>query len=171
MTELGRGLAAFVAVLAGDRLDAQELEQQVWLHAAERAAGPGLPGDLHGWLRAVAVREARAARSAARRAAAREAPTARVARRQREPYDELAAADLGRAVQDALDRLTGRCPELLRCLAESPVPGYAEVAERMGVPRGSIGPTRSRCLAQLRALLAGRCTDRSDGLTGGRWGL
>jgi len=31
---------------------------------------------------------------------------------------------------------------------------YDEVARRLGVPVGSIGPTRARCLGKLRALLS-----------------
>ncbi|WP_405010446.1 RNA polymerase sigma factor [Kitasatospora sp. NBC_01539] len=155
VAELRRDLAPFVAALAGDRLDAQELEQQVWLHAVERAAGPGLPSDPRDWLRGVAVREARAARGRA----ALETPVPHPGRPRREPHEELTSAELGRAVRRALAELPGRCPELLRCLAESPELTYTELAARMGVPRGSIGPTRSRCLAGLRALLAARRAD------------
>jgi DNA-directed RNA polymerase specialized sigma24 family protein len=32
-------------------------------------------------------------------------------------------------------------------------PDYAAVADAMGMPVGSIGPTRGRCLAKLRELL------------------
>ncbi|WP_431682012.1 RNA polymerase sigma factor [Kitasatospora sp. KL5] len=160
VAELRRDLAPFVAVLAraalpGGRPDGADLEQTVWLHAAERAAGPGLPRDPRGWLRARAVRAALAARTAA----ARETPVPRPARARREPHEELLAAELGRAVRRALAELPGRCPELLLSLAESPELTYTELAARTGVPRGSIGPTRSRCLACLRSLLAARRKD------------
>jgi DNA-directed RNA polymerase specialized sigma24 family protein len=37
-------------------------------------------------------------------------------------------------------------------MADPPV-SYAEISDQLGVPVGSIGPTRGRCLAQLRVLL------------------
>jgi hypothetical protein len=33
-------------------------------------------------------------------------------------------------------------------------PDYAELAKALGMPPGSIGPTRGRCLAKLRVSLA-----------------
>jgi len=55
----------------------------------------------------------------------------------------------------ALDRLSARCRELLRVLMASPPPSYAEVAAALGLPLGSIGPTRARCLQRLREEVAG----------------
>ncbi|MFI5531108.1 hypothetical protein ACIA8O_21465 [Kitasatospora sp. NPDC051853] len=67
--------------------------------------------------------------------------------------DQALAAARARAVRRALAVLPGRCPELMTALAESPELTYRQLAARLGLPRGSIGPTRSRCLACLRALL------------------
>lgn len=51
----------------------------------------------------------------------------------------------------ALDK---RCTALLLALYFDPEqPAYAEVAERLQMPLGSIGPTRARCLKRLRQLL------------------
>jgi DNA-directed RNA polymerase specialized sigma24 family protein len=36
---------------------------------------------------------------------------------------------------------------------EEPTPPYDEVAERLGMPLGSLGPTRGRCLEKLRERL------------------
>ncbi|MFB7128820.1 MULTISPECIES: sigma-70 family RNA polymerase sigma factor [Streptomycetaceae] len=58
-----------------------------------------------------------------------------------------------RAVRETVAALPGRCPQLMAALAEDPPPTYRELSERLGMPRGSIGPTRSRCLACLRMLL------------------
>ena len=44
--------------------------------------------------------------------------------------------------------------QLLRIIAFVPRPDYQAVAAALGMPIGSIGPTRGRCLAKLRALLA-----------------
>jgi DNA-directed RNA polymerase specialized sigma24 family protein len=153
--ELRPALAPLLAALARDRHDREELEQAVWLRALERHAGRGLPRDGPGWLRGQAVREA----LAARRAAARETPVAQVVRRHPEPYEALRTAELVRAVRRALDTLAGPCPELLRALSGAPELTYREQAERLGVPRGSIGPVRSRCLGRLRPLVAARWSD------------
>ena len=47
--------------------------------------------------------------------------------------------------------LPERCRELLRVIAFSDRPDYAELARALRMPIGSIGPTRGRCLAKLRA--------------------
>ncbi|MEV6975667.1 hypothetical protein [Kitasatospora sp. NPDC093806] len=67
--------------------------------------------------------------------------------------DEVLAALSLRLVREAVAALPGRCPQLIAALAEDPPPTYRELSERLGMPRGSIGPTRSRCLACLRARL------------------
>lgn len=49
--------------------------------------------------------------------------------------------------------LSQRCQQLLRVIALAERPDYAQVAEALGMPVGSIGPTRGRCLAKLRQAL------------------
>jgi DNA-directed RNA polymerase specialized sigma24 family protein len=69
--------------------------------------------------------------------------------------DVVLAAARRRALLAASEGLPGRCPELLRALLESPAPRYREIAAELDLPRGSIGPLRSRCLSCLgRALRA-----------------
>ncbi len=48
--------------------------------------------------------------------------------------------------------LSERCRTLLRVLMATDANAYAEVSEALGLPIGSIGPTRMRCLARLRQL-------------------
>ncbi|MFZ5549260.1 MAG: RNA polymerase sigma factor [Pseudomonadota bacterium] len=54
-----------------------------------------------------------------------------------------------------LERLDERCRELLLLVFrdEDERLGYDEIGRRLGLPVGSIGPTRSRCLGKLRKLL------------------
>jgi hypothetical protein len=52
------------------------------------------------------------------------------------------------------DQLNDPCRRLLRVLMADPPPSYAEVAVALDMPIGSIGPTRARCLANLRRLVA-----------------
>jgi DNA-directed RNA polymerase specialized sigma24 family protein len=65
------------------------------------------------------------------------------------------------ALWQAAERLPVRCRKLLRVLMASPPPSYAEVAAALGLPIGSIGPTRARCLERLRQELTGSIKERS----------
>lgn len=72
---------------------------------------------------------------------------------------EPVGADLERlerqaTVRLALSGLSDRCQRLLAALYhEDPTPAYADLARRLGVPIGSLGPTRARCIAKLKSLL------------------
>ena len=72
------------------------------------------------------------------------------------PSPEVAALeDVDRSVVwSNVAQLSERCRALLRVIAFAQRPDYAAVAEALGMPVGSIGPTRGRCLAKLRAALA-----------------
>ncbi|MEO7060546.1 MAG: sigma-70 family RNA polymerase sigma factor [Lapillicoccus sp.] len=68
--------------------------------------------------------------------------------------ETVALASLeGRVLWQHVEALPERCRSLLRVVAFSDRPDYAAVAEALGMPVGSIGPTRGRCLAKLRLLL------------------
>lgn len=51
-------------------------------------------------------------------------------------------------------KLSERCQRLLRVLMACDRPNYTEVSASLGMPIGSIGPTRMRCLSTLRSLVA-----------------
>ncbi len=60
------------------------------------------------------------------------------------------------ALSQAMARLRERCQALLTLLFLDPdEPSYDEISARLGISKGSIGPTRTRCLAQLRTILEG----------------
>jgi RNA polymerase sigma factor (sigma-70 family) len=75
------------------------------------------------------------------------------------PFREFAAGDhdsglldgeLKRALLHAFERLPADAQALLRlCTADPPI-AYDEISRLLGVPRGSIGPKRQRCLERLR---------------------
>jgi DNA-directed RNA polymerase specialized sigma24 family protein len=44
---------------------------------------------------------------------------------------------------------------LLLLFLDHTEPSYDEISEQLGLPKGSIGPTRNRCLQQLRTILEG----------------
>jgi RNA polymerase sigma factor (sigma-70 family) len=79
-------------------------------------------------------------------------------------YAELLAAwDRQEALESGLARLGERCRELLRLIfLDSGEPSYEEISALLGMPKGSIGPTRNRCLAQLRDILVGLGFSNTD---------
>lgn len=111
------------------------------------------------WVVTTARREAW--RSGRRRRAGRRREEA-VARPERDQAatspDALAALEEEQVVREALGALGERCRRLLQALYFEAVgaQGYDAVAERLGMPRGSLGPTRARCLDGLRRELASR---------------
>jgi DNA-directed RNA polymerase specialized sigma24 family protein len=56
-------------------------------------------------------------------------------------------------VYAAFQRMPDACQRLLRLLTAEPRLDYATIARMIGRPVGSLGPTRARCLDQLRQLL------------------
>lgn len=60
-------------------------------------------------------------------------------------------------VAEALEHVPTRCRRLLQILFyEEPAPDYAEISRREGIPVGSIGPTRARCLEKMRRIFEER---------------
>jgi len=71
------------------------------------------------------------------------------------PPDQQAQAwERQHLVDQALRNLGGRCEQLLRAIFLDPAkPSYTAISKRLGMPVGSIGPVRARCLAKLLELL------------------
>jgi RNA polymerase sigma factor (sigma-70 family) len=70
------------------------------------------------------------------------------------PDEQLLILEEQHQIRTALSSLDERCRTLLEMLfylAESP--SYADIAASLGIPEGSIGPTRARCLAKLLRML------------------
>lgn len=76
-----------------------------------------------------------------------------VAAHQGEVDERLLADERAQVVREALSRLPPQWQQLLELLMSDPPASYAEISEQLGLPVGSIGPTRGRCLAKLRLLL------------------
>ena len=53
-------------------------------------------------------------------------------------------------LREAFSRLSPCCQRLLTLLIDEPSMPDTEISARLGIPAGSIGPTRSRCLEKLR---------------------
>jgi len=65
----------------------------------------------------------------------------------------LLAQERAEGVRAAMELLPWRWRRLMELLMSDPPVSYAEISDELGLPIGSIGPTRSRCLARLRTLL------------------
>jgi RNA polymerase sigma factor (sigma-70 family) len=137
-----------------DREMAEDVVQTTWLRLLDHLATIQTPRALTGWLVVVAKREAwhvsgasRAGRTLDEQVAAN-LPDADAA-----PDDQVIADERHRLLWTVVARLDDRCQRLLRVVAFAPSPSYAKVAAALGMPVGSIGPTRGRCLAKLRTLL------------------
>ena len=134
--------------------DAADVVQTVWLELLRRLHEIRSPQALTGWLVTAARREAWRVRTRSRRQAAdgvavlEEAPDPGP-----EPDEGLLADERDRALWRHFARLTERCRRLLWIVAQVERPDYAVVSEALGMPHGSIGPTRGRCLAKLREML------------------
>lgn len=76
------------------------------------------------------------------------------------PADLLDRLEVQHGVRQGLRELGGRCEALLEMLyLRGDHPEYTAVSHSLGIPVGSIGPTRARCLAKLRTLLIARGLD------------
>jgi RNA polymerase sigma factor (sigma-70 family) len=136
--------------------DAQDVLQTVWMRLIEHLDDIRTPTALAGWLVVTTRREAWRVRAAERK----QIPTdqesfAELPVKGPGSEEQVIIEDQRRRLWAAIRRLSPRCQELLRIVAFVPRPDYAAVAAGLGMQIGSIGPTRGRCLAKLRALLAG----------------
>jgi RNA polymerase sigma factor (sigma-70 family) len=156
------------AVARGYGLDSASIDdavQQTWLAAVTHLAALRESAALWGWLRRILHREClRAVNRAGREVPVGDqelgdpVPAAHVALRAAPPSapEDQAIRNIEvAALRAALRRLPGRERRLMALLSDSQERSYAEIARALDLPVGSIGPTRARCLAKLRPLLAG----------------
>jgi RNA polymerase sigma factor (sigma-70 family) len=70
------------------------------------------------------------------------------------PPEQVQRWERQHLVREALSQLDPRCQELLTALfLDNTNPSYEEVAGRLDMAVGSIGPTRARCFKRLEAIL------------------
>jgi RNA polymerase sigma factor (sigma-70 family) len=131
--------------------DAEDVVQTTWLRLLEHLDRVRDPEAVGAWLQTTARRESlRVLREGAR--------TQPVEDERLDTQEEAAGAGeivevlervalLGQAIQG----LPRRQRELMVTLLAEPEPSYADVAHRLDMPIGSIGPTRARSLERLRS--------------------
>jgi DNA-directed RNA polymerase specialized sigma24 family protein len=64
--------------------------------------------------------------------------------------EEILMAERNAALRAAFAELPPRCQKLLSMLLSDPPHSYVEIHTELGIPVGSIGPQRARCLDRLR---------------------
>jgi RNA polymerase sigma factor (sigma-70 family) len=134
--------------------EAADAVQTVWLELIRRLGDIHTPQALTGWLVTTAKRQAWHSRAKLRRQPAEGAEALDGLADQRpEPAEAADLAERQRVLWRHIGQLSDRCRELLRIIAFVDRPDYTVVAEALDMPRGSIGPTRGRCLAKLRLSL------------------
>jgi len=132
--------------------EADDVAAACWLALVEGLPGLRDPDRLHAWLVTAARRQA----LRMRHGQARLVPVAPAAAPEGEPpapegtAPAVIAAERSRALRAAVMRLPRRQRDLLEALLAEREPSYTEVAARLGMPRGAVGPTRLRGLERLR---------------------
>ena len=136
-----------------DGADAADVSQTVWLHLMVHLGNLRDPAALPGWLATTtrrecgrAVRAARGPLAAGSGLDAESLPDEQAATAEQ----ELLAAERHAALREAFGDLPADWQRLIALLAADPPLPYAEISARLGIPIGSIGPTRRRCLHKLR---------------------
>jgi RNA polymerase sigma factor (sigma-70 family) len=133
--------------------DARDAAQTVWLNLVDHLDSLRDPAALPGWLATTTQRECgRILRAARQPDNAAYAPAAQTIpdEHARAAEQDLLAAERHAALREAFEQLPPGCQQLLTLLTADPPVSYAEISTQLGIPAGSIGPTRRRCLDKLR---------------------
>ena len=135
--------------------DAADVAQTTWLRLLEHIDRIEYPDRVGSWLAATARNECLRSLAARKKVvlAHDEDVLTGVVASMPEVDERILADERDQVVREALSRLPRRWQRLLELLMSDPPASYAEISDQLGVPVGSIGPTRGRCLAQLRVLL------------------
>jgi RNA polymerase sigma factor (sigma-70 family) len=162
---VGRHNGMLWGIARGYRLgaaDSGDAVQSTWLRLVENLHRIENPERLPGWLATTARREClRILRRGGRERPAESIDEFDDLPDGGDPLDAgLLADERDAALWRALSAISARCQQLLRVLMATPPPAYAAVSAALDMPIGSIGPSRQRCLDQLRRIIT------RDGLLG-----
>jgi RNA polymerase sigma factor (sigma-70 family) len=136
--------------------DAADVFQATWLRLLEHIDRLERPARVGSWLAVTARHECLRSLAARKKVMlVHDDDALKVGAVAHEPEidERLLAEERAQTVRDALSRLPWRWRRLVELLMADPPVSYAEISEQIGLPVGSIGPTRGRCLARLRVLL------------------
>ncbi len=138
--------------------DVDDVRQTTWLRAVEHVERIREPKKVGAWLAAVARNESlRALNHRARVHPFADELQYKVYDPAPTPDAIVLASERRTAVQSAMHKLSPRDREFLGRVFHETEPSYEEIAGSLGMPVGSIGPTRGRVLQRMRrnAQLAG----------------
>jgi RNA polymerase sigma factor (sigma-70 family) len=146
--------------------DAADVSQTTWLRLVEHLERIEKPERIGAWLATTARHESlRVLRLANRSVPVPNEDFIDLTRADDPGVDAaLLEADRAHELDELVESLPLRCRELLQVLMSQDAPNYLDVGSQIGMPTGSIGPTRARCLERIRRLAASRgiCLDRDD---------
>lgn len=135
-----------------EHTDAEDVVQTAWLRLVDKADGIREPKTVVAWLGTTVRREAwRVARDRSRTVPDDEPPEPQGF--VPDPASLALLSETKRALLRHYTQLPSRCRTILRVVSRGGPPDYAALSEALGIPVGSIGPTRSRCLTKLRSSL------------------
>lgn len=144
------------SVVRGFRLDdaaAADVTQTVWLRLVEHCDRIRDPERLPGWLAATARNEAMRVSNKQRRQIPSDFEFDIADDNNPSAFERLVDFELKSAMIQAFRQLPEEGQQLLRLLCTDPPLDYQTIAELIGRPVGSIGPTRARLLDKLRERL------------------
>jgi RNA polymerase sigma factor (sigma-70 family) len=131
--------------------DAADVSQVVWLRLVENIGRIREPRSVGAWLASVTRHECLRLLRRGERELATSDDFDLGERSTNDDIDlDLLSQERDAAIRQAFDCLPPRWRTLLEVLMDTPLASYEEVAEAVGMPIGSIGPTRQRCLERLR---------------------
>ena len=135
--------------------DAADVFQTTWMRLIEHIDRIDHPDRVGSWLAATARNECLRSLAAYKRVvlAHEDEPFDDPAKHEPEIDEALLSAERAEVVREAMTHLPRRWQRLIEMLMSYPPASYAEISDELGLPVGSIGPTRGRCLARLRVLL------------------
>jgi RNA polymerase sigma factor (sigma-70 family) len=132
------------------RVDQDDVAQRTWLALVVHIGNIRESEALGGWLTTTAQRECLRLIESRRREIPVEEPIVADQADGGSVEDEVAVGERRDALRGALDRAPAHERRLVRLLLDEPALSYEEVSAVLGIAKGSIGPTRGRCLERLR---------------------
>jgi RNA polymerase sigma factor (sigma-70 family) len=150
---VGRFDATIHAVARCHRLsvaDQDDVAQTTWLKLVVHVKQIKHRAALGGWLTTTAQRECLRVLEAAQRELPVNEPIVADRPDGTSVEDEAAAGERRDALHRALEGAPAHERMLVRLLLDAPALSYDDVSAALGIPKGTIGPTRGRCIARLR---------------------
>ncbi|MGH3300304.1 MAG: RNA polymerase sigma factor [Streptosporangiaceae bacterium] len=137
-------------------IDAADVVQTTWLRLLEHINRIEYPERIASWLATTARHECLRHLASSKRVMLvddHDVAFGAANTHQPEVDDRLLTEERAQAVRLAVATLPTRSQRLLELLMADPPVSYTEISVQLGLPIGSIGPTRGRCLERLRLIL------------------